>query len=397
MPTFGYASRVRPRVARPRASDLLAVFLASLAVRLFALGFALLAFHIPFAEYADKGDGESYQRYAAAICGDPSALTEYDTRVFPGYPALIALVHEATRLPFAAAGLAVTLVSAALAASLSAALFADIRIGWAMVALIPHWPVNSSLIMGEAPLLALIVGGLLLGLVGPVDKLRTWRTLAAGVLLGIAGLVRPVACFAVLGLMLADLRQRRFARAASTGALAAAVVGIGLFLLHRAFGDALHGVRVYASSTHAYGGQIFRWPFESLVTVPLRSQVDPGRVMYIYLHVVLTLVACARLARRALASRAEAAPGETVERVPSPRTGLLDTVAAVWLIGNTLFIVCIGSGVAGWGFHHFPRFMLPALPALFWAFRDLLPRRPIFWALIAAALLIPTAMSVSAP
>jgi len=368
-----------------------------MAVRLFALGFALLAFHIPFAEYADKGDGESYQRYAAAICGDRSALSEYDTRVFPGYPALIALVHEATRLPFAAGGLAVTMVSAALAASLSAALFADARIGWAMVALIPHWPVNSSLVMGEAPLLALVTAGLLLGLRG--------RAVAASVVLGMAGLVRPVACFAVLGLMLAELKRRRWGRAFAAGALAAAIVGIGVFLLHRAFGDALHGVHVYANSTHAYGGQIFRWPFESLVTVPLRSQVSLERVLYIYLQVVLTLVACARLARRAFATRTESARGgiacgELVESVESvvgdlPTTGIIDTAAAVWLTGNTLFILCIGSGVAGWGFHHFPRFMLPALPAFFWAFRDLLPHRAIVWVLVAAAMLFPTVWGVS--
>jgi len=392
MPTAGSASCVRSPAAKPRAFDLLAIFLASLALRLFAVGFALLAFHIPFAEYADKGDGESYQRYAQAICGDPFSLTEYDTRVFPGYPALIALVHEVTRLPFSAAGLAVTVVSAALAASLSAALFADVRIGWAMLALIPHWPVNSSLIMGEAPLLALVAGGLLLGING--------RTVAAGLLLGMAGLVRPVACFAVLGLMLAELKRRRFGRAASVGALAAAVVGIGLFLLHHAFGDALHGVRVYANSTHAYGGQIFRWPFESLVTFPLRAHVSMGRVSYIYLHVVLTLLACALLLRRAWALR-RALPGnepaETVESKAATRARSVDMAAAVWLIGNTLFILCIGSGVAGWGFHHFPRFMLPALPAFFWAFRDWLPRQPIVWILIAAAMLGPTIMGVSAP
>jgi hypothetical protein len=379
----------------PRASDLLEIFLASLAVRVFALAFALLAFHVPFEEYAGKGDGDSYQRYAAAICGHPSSLTEYDTRVFPGYPALLALVHKTTRLPFAVAGLAVTLVSAALAASLSAALFEDIRIGWAMVALVPHWPINSSLIMGEAPLLALLTSGLLLGLKGSSDSSHPWRTAAAGVLLGTAGLVRPVACFAVLGLMLAELHRRRLMRAASVGALAAAVVGTGMFLLHRAFGDALHGVRVYASSTHAYGGQIFRWPFESLVTVPLRSQVPLGQVIYIYLHVVLTLVGCARLTSRAVAARTDTA--RSGESVADPCTASIDLAAAAWLVGNTLFVLCIGSGVAGWGFHHFPRFMLPALPAFFWAFRDLLPRRPLVWLLIVVAMLIPTAMSVSAP
>src|SRR5205814_1928551 len=49
--------------------------------------------HIPVATYANKGDGASYIAYAKAMCGDASSLTEYDRRVFPGYPALIALLH----------------------------------------------------------------------------------------------------------------------------------------------------------------------------------------------------------------------------------------------------------------------------------------------------------------
>jgi hypothetical protein len=356
----------------PSRRELALMAMAALLLRLAVFATAIAAFKIPYQAYVNKGDGQSYIACARAILGDRSGMTEYDWRVFPGYPAIIATAHLISRLPIPAAALAVTWVSAALAASGSAALFADRRVGWAMVMLIPHWPINSSLVMSEAPMLALMVVGLIL--------IRKDWPICGGILLGAAGLVRPVACFAVAGILLAEFLAGRKGRAAKLAAAAAIVVIAGIAKYAAFSGDALRGARIYANSPSAYGGRIFAWPGQTLLLTPLQRPESPARILYIYLHVILVLAACAILAVSVLRRRKK-----------SPQ---LDALALPWLAGNTLFALCVGGGVGAWGFEHFPRFMIPALPPFFWAGRKFLPQSRWIWLALLAAIFIATVMGV---
>jgi hypothetical protein len=52
-----------------------------------------------------------------------------------------------------------------------------------------------------------------------------------------------------------------------------------------------------------------------------------------------------------------------------------------------LFALCIGSGPYGWGFYHFPRFTIPATPALFWAVNRALPASTAVWAGVTVLML----------
>jgi hypothetical protein len=208
--------------------------------------------------------------------------------------------------------------------------------------------------MSEAPLLAFTLVGLVL-IVGKR------HAVFGGILLGFAGLIRPMACFAVVGVMLALLSQRRVREMLISAACAAAIIASGAIALHLLSGDALRGVRIYHNSPRTYGGEIFALPFQSLITTPAREHVSVGFVVYIYAHVVIVLSACVLLVWRAL--RRSSTVG-------------LDLLAFGWLAGNTLFQLCIGSG---WGFRHFPRFAIPAQPALFWALHPYLPRRAWPW------------------
>src|SRR5206468_1683361 len=119
-------------------------------------------------------------------------LSAFDRRVFVGYPGIIAAI-SVLGLSLPTASLIVNWLCAGLAASLSALLYRDARVGWVLVFFPPSFLTYSTLAMTEATLLAFTLGGLLLT--------RRGRWLAGGILLGYAGLVRPVACFAVLGLM----------------------------------------------------------------------------------------------------------------------------------------------------------------------------------------------------
>ena len=336
------------------ARQLLAIGSAALLLRAALFLLVVCRFHVTLDQWVAKGDGESYIAYARAMTGDASRLSEYDRRVFPGYPGLIALAHLAG-FGFQAAAVGIDWLSAALAAIFAAAVFRDRRVGWACVMFTPQYLMNSTMAMSEAPLLALTLGGLLAAeSVGPA---------AGGLVLGLAGLVRPMACFAVLGRSLASAARRRWRASLLVPACSAAVVLGGVIVLWLRTGDAFRGVRIYAHAQNTYDGHLFSWPFQSLVQESVSGRAPLTRILYIWTHVLLALAACGALLVSCLRAR----------KHPDAR----DLLALPWLVGNTLFVLCIGSY---WGFQHFPRFTIPALPALFWAIRGLLPRRGFWWA-----------------
>ena len=150
--------------------------------------------------------------------------------------------------------------------------------------------------------------------------------------------------------------------------------------MHIFTGDALRGVKIYRDSPQAYVGRIFQWPFHSLIFTPSREMISTGFVVYIYIHVAIVLFACGSLTRRVFRA------WQTVEP--------LDLLALFWLISNTLFQLCIGSG---WGFRHFPRFAAPSQPALFWALLPYLPRNRWVWFAGAAGVFVLAVVSVAQP
>jgi hypothetical protein len=343
-------------IAATKPAELLLMAFAAIVIRaaLFALGTKIHGWSVD--EFVFLRDGSSYIHLAQAFRGDQSVLTLFDRRVFPGYPALIATVMSlGVSAPVAA--LALAWLGTGITAVLTAVLYDDRRLGWAMVMLTPSYLMYTTLVMSEAVLLTFTVGGLVL--------LYRRRPGAGGILLGIAGLVRPMACFAVLGAALE--RFRRTPRAAILFcAVSAVIVGIGLWLMQLWNGDALQNVRIYASDDRAYAGQLFALPFESLIMTPIRLHVPLWKVAYIWTYVALTFIACGLLTREAFAAIAS-------------EQRLFARLNAPWLIGNTLFVLCIGHI---WGFHEFHRFIVPALPPLLWAYRDYYPRRQWPWALI---------------
>ncbi len=347
--------------------------------------------HLTIAQYTSKADTRSYIANAAAMCGERSlaSMDEYDVRVFPGYPALIAIVHRlGISLPMSA--LWVTWICAGVTAAVAAKVFDDARAGWAMTCLIPHYLINSSLGMSEAPVLAVVC-------------LALWASkedhqILAGIAFAFAGMIRPMACFALAGVLFSMLVRSgrltpvlRYAeergRAATNPALrrtseaalrteirgilllvsvVLVIFAIELLAFQLWTGNAMRGIHVYSQNPGAYGGEMITWPFHSLLTTPARDGASIGRVIYIWIHVLVTLAACAMAGNRI---------------VKSNPLNFRNSVSAPWLIGNTAFVLCIGSV---WGFRHFPRFTIPAAPAMFWTLRKFLPRHPGWWMLIAA-------------
>jgi hypothetical protein len=336
------------------------IWIAVAAVLLRAIIFAAVCLHAHLApgDYARLYDGRSYIITAQAMTGDRTEFNDYHGRVFPGYPAIIAVTHL-TGVPFTATAVAIDWLTAAAAAVFAAMLFTDRRIGWAMVMLIPHYLMNSAMALSEAPLLAFTLGGLLL--------VRRSRPTSGGVLIGIAGLIRPMACFALIGCGFAETLRRRFISSGIMIAAAGLVVFAGLLLVGHWRGDAFASARYYANSPNTYDGQLLTWPFHALLTVPADRHVPIARVAYIWAHAVIALIACGVMLWRF---------------TQHPRNlDLRDALAGPWLWSNTLFALCTGSV---WGFECFHRFTIPALPAMFWAIRRVLPQKNIGWILVAA-------------
>jgi hypothetical protein len=356
-------------VAAPRRGELVWVAVFAVALRV-AIFFAARWYgHLSTAHYTLRGDTDSYIAWASAMTGECklSSLSEYDRRVFPGYPAMIALVHLAGwPLPWAAAG--VTWLAAGVAAAAAGKAFSDARVAWAMTCLIPHYNINSTLGMSEAPMLAMVCLGLLAS--------QRHRPILAGALFGYAGLIRPVACFGMLGVVFALVVGRRIRPAVVMTVSAGLIVAAGVIALQSWSGDALRGPRVYANHPDAYAGHLLQWPMYAMIHTPYIEKTPPWRIVYTWLHFALVVIGSVLLGVRLLRD----------ER-PLPR----DLVAWPWLTSNTLFVMCVGTP---WGFRHFPRFSLPAQPALFWALREWLPRRPWWYLIIAAALFWPAVVGV---
>jgi hypothetical protein len=362
----------RSKSQSPTRCDLIAITIIALFLRVAVFFSASITGHIPLSEYTAKADSASYIAYASAIDGERpfQSMDEYDRRVFPGYAAMIALVHLA-KIPLSIAALLVTWFCAAIAASIGAMVFDDRRVGYAIICLIPHYLINSSLAMSEAPMLAVTLFGVLLA----IRKQR----IAAGILLGLALLIRPMACFAIAGVMLMELSS-----AALIGIIATVTFAGGVLALQLWTGNALQGVHIYANHPGAYGGHMIVWPFESLILTPFREPTSVGRIIYTWIHVAITLVACTLTTITFTKARR---PEEENTGEPQHQNRL----AFPWLVGNTLFVLCIGSA---WGFRHFPRFTVPAQPAMFWTLRRWLPENRFWWILIVLGCFVSAVIGV---
>lgn len=354
------SNKLQGSAFRPAGRDLLAIGATAFVLRALVAVTAMWYFHMTALDFAGLCDGDSYIRVGMAATGDDGSVKPFDWRVFPGYPWLIAVPYAAN-MPADLAALLLNWLSAAAAAVLSAVLFKDRRIGWAMAVLTPSYLMYSTMAMSEATLMIFIVAGLLLAVRG--------RPLAGGLLLGYAGLIRPMAAFAGLGYVVWAATDRKYSRAIVFALSALAVVVIGAAGLAAWRGSAFDGLRLYALDERAYGGAPLTWPFKSLILTPLNRPTAPWKIVFTYAHVVLVLVSCVfagvRWRKRPISPLADASDA---------------SLTAPWLLANTAFCLCVG---AHWGFHGFHRFILPALPPLFVVYRRWLPDRVAWWLVIA--------------
>src|SRR5688500_3596234 len=93
-------------IVAPTRAELCSIVAVAVAFRVAVFLGVTLGFGVPLERYVAKGDTASYLATARAMLGDDGGMTEYDRRVFPGYPGLIAAAGAVgIPLPWAALGI----------------------------------------------------------------------------------------------------------------------------------------------------------------------------------------------------------------------------------------------------------------------------------------------------
>ncbi len=348
------------------ARELWLIAVAAIAVRMVMSLATILITGDDWRTFAELRDGEQFMAFAQAWIDPDVAVDDYTLRLFPLQPLLTGLLHAAG-VPLTTAAVTPSWLLAGLAAALSAMLFRDRRVGWGMVLLTPTWLINSSLISNEPLMLTLtLIGGLMLvrrDRIGETGRLGWPRSTIGGVSFGLAGLARPVAVFGALGAFAASVIRGDWKRGVATGVIAVIVLGVGLAVVRARFGSAFVSYAGYTSHEQAYGGGMFTWPFHALLTVPGRDGVPLWKIGWIWAHVGLVLLGCVLAAVQLWRADGAGDRGRA-------------HLAFWWLIGNTIFVLCLEGR---WAFGEFHRFIVPALPPLLYVGRGLLPTGRWWW------------------
>lgn len=181
---------------------------------------------------------------------------------------------------------------------------------------------------------------------------------------GTACLLRPQAIFGILGCAdAAILRRRRIGEALVVSLGVIAFAGIAIAAIHALTGFGLEGVRVTVSPPDTWDGHLFDVPLKSLVYHTLQATEGQVKNVYVWFHVTMVVATCVVLWRE-------------TRRQPADPLPLL-----LWLLGNSVFVACLGTI---WAYSSLPRFTVMALPPVWIAMVRRLGGTLRAWSIVAA-------------
>ena len=304
------------------------------------------------------GDNAAYLQVATAIRHwDFHGL---DIQHFMGYPYSIAALSLVSHLPLmfslrlvAGVGSVVsTLLVARLFGAWAGAYFAFLNFAWLQI----------SFLGGSEPL------AVALGL-GAFWSFRREHTLLAALLAALATTVRPLMFFVLVGIGIASLYHKRYAKFLGALALASAVGLLYLWPLAHYFGDALLTVHSYTSRDYGAAnltgphGRLFGWPFHGIVVGTMLYPAPLTNMMLSFLWIALVIAGAVAMFRRDLREYWRAHLAEAV-------------FCAFYLL--TIF----SYDYLLWARSNFIRFSIPVLPFVFFALLRWLPKdRRVLWCL----------------
>jgi hypothetical protein len=310
----------------------------------------------------EYGDNLAYLQSATAIRNwDFHGI---DIHHFLGYPYAIAAVSWAFHLP---TDLALTLVAgvACLASTfLVARLFGPWVAGYFAFTNLA-W-LQASFAGGSEPL------AVALGL-GAFASFRRGRTLLATLLAALATTVRPLTFFALIGIGIALLYRKHYAKFLSSLSLGIVIGLLYVWPLTHYFADPWLTVHSYVYSDYGAEamsgphGHLFGWPFHAIVVGTMVYPAPWTNLVLSCSWIALVVAGVAAMFFRDYRQYARANPAEAI-------------FAGLFLLA----IFCYDYLV--WARGNFMRFSIPVMPFVFFALLRWLPKdRRILWGLGALA------------
>ncbi|MGO9304144.1 MAG: hypothetical protein ACLP3R_10650 [Candidatus Korobacteraceae bacterium] len=308
------------------------------------------------------GDNTAYLEVATAI--RHWDFHGVDVQHFMGYPYAIVAVSLILHIPLSAslwvvAG-AASVVSSLLIARLFGtwvgAYFAFSNFAW----------LQASFLGGSEPLAVALA-------MGAFWSFRRGHTLRAALLGSLATTVRPLMLFVLVGIGIASLRQKRYAKVLGAVALGLAISLLYAWPLAHYLGDPLRTVHSYTSRDYGAAsltgphGHLFGWPFHGIIAGTMLYPAPWTNLILSFSWIALVIAGAVAMFRRDLRDYWRANLAEAV-------------FCGLYLLA----IFCYDYLV--WARGSFIRFAIPALPFVLFALLRWLPKdRRVLWCLSALA------------
>jgi len=333
-------------------------------------GATLIAFHSWNHRVLSFGDNAAYIEVATAI--QHWDFHGVDTQHFMGYAYAVAVLSLALHLPVASSIWVVAGVASVVSTVMVARLFGT----WvgAYFALLNFTWLQLSFLGGSEPL-AVALG------MGAFWNFRRGHTLLAALLGSLATTVRPMMFFAIVGIGVALLCQKRYAKLIGAVALGLAIGLLYLWPLAHYFGDPWRTVHSYTSRDYGAAnlagphGHLFGWPFHGIIVGTMSYPAPWTNLILTFSWIVLVIIGTVAMFRRDL------------------REYWRGNLAEAIFCGLYLLAIFCYDYLA-WARGNFMRLSIPALPFVFFALLRWLPKdRRVLWCLSALA---PTLAACSA-
>jgi hypothetical protein len=281
---------------------------------------------------------------------------------FMGYPYAIAAVSLVSHLSLTSSLLFVAGVASVISTLLVALLFGTRVAAFFALSNFAWW--QASILGGSEPL-AVALG------MGAFWTFRRGRTILATLLGSLATTVRPLMFFTLVGIGIALLYQKRYAKFLGALFIGFVVCMLYVWPLEHYLGDWLLTVHSYTSRDYGAGnirgphGRLFGWPFHGIILGTLAYPAPWTNLVLSFSWIALVIAGSVAMFARHLREYWRANPAEAV-------------FCGLYLSA----IFCYDYLV--WARGNFIRFSVPVLPFVFFALLRWLPKdRRVLWSFAA--------------
>ncbi|MFH0731770.1 MAG: hypothetical protein V2A72_02475 [Candidatus Omnitrophota bacterium] len=326
------------------------VFFLAVLPRLLLIVVSLYVFKISFLQYTIARDGSGYIALSNAFSRfDILDVKKFDTRLFPGYPFLMSISGKF--IDFGVSGVIISIICAFLACYLYFLIFKDKTTTRFFCLLPPAWLMNTTLVMTEGLSMALILGSLYL-------FFRN-KHISALLIAAFGIIVKPVIVFLFAIYLLFLAKDKSYKKLIFGICLCLLLLYSYMVFCKYTFGDMLINYNIYRHAWSYGSSKIFVLPYADIIKNIFVAgssfyKIELWKKTYIIFNILFFITGLFFLIR-----------------MFKERRDRLSFFSLLWCIVIFIFAGSLG----GWsGFHCYDRYILPAMPFLFYSMKDLFPK-----------------------